>query len=82
MRNYSPVETPTPQDPGRIAASLTPRETIVPTRTPRPTLAPLASNPAILTTNGLTTSLIRGGIAGLGFFVLFGIYWITKKSLR
>jgi len=82
VRNYSPVETSTPQDPGKLAASQTPAVTIVPTRTPRPTLPPLSGNTAVLTQTDLNSSLIRGAIAGLGFFILFGIYWITKKSLR
>jgi len=82
IRNYSPVETATPPDPGRLAASLTPAATVVPTRTPRPTLPPLSGNTAVLTQTDLNSSLVRGGIVGLGFFVLFGIYWITKKSLR
>jgi hypothetical protein len=82
VRNYSPVETSTPPDPGKLAASQTPAVTVVPTRTPRPTLAPLSENRAVLTKNDLNSSLVRGAIAGLGFFILFGIYWITKRSLR
>ncbi len=82
VRNYSPVETSTPQDPGKIAASLTPEATAVPTRTPRPTPAPLSPNPAVLTRADLNASMLRGAGVGLGFFILFGIYWITKRSLR
>ncbi len=82
VRNYSPVETSTPPDPGKIAASLTPEATAVPTRTPRPTPAPLSPNPAVLTRADLNASMLRGAGVGLGFFFLFGIYWITKRSLR
>lgn len=82
VRNYSPVETSTPQDPGKIAASLTPVATAIPTRTPRPTPAPLSPNPAVLTRADLNASMLRGAGVGLGFFFLFGIYWITKRSLR
>ena len=82
VRNYSPVETSTPQDPGKIAASLTPEATAVPTRTPRPTPVPLSLNPAVLTRADLNASMLRGAGVGLGFFILFGIYWITKRSLR
>jgi hypothetical protein len=76
------VETSTPQDPGKLASSQTPEATAVPTRTPRPTPAPLSANPAVLTQPEMNSSLIRGALAGLGFFVLFGIYWITRRSLR
>ncbi|NMB59610.1 MAG: hypothetical protein GYA12_10595 [Chloroflexi bacterium] len=82
VRNYSPVETSTPPDPGKIIASLTLEATAVPTRTPRPTPMPLPPNPAVLTRSQLNASLLRGAGIGLGFFFLFGIYWITKRSLR
>ena len=82
VRNYSPVETSTPPDPGKIAASLTPDATAIPTRTPRSTPAPLSANPAVLTQADMNASMVRGAGVGLGFFFLFGIYWITKRSLR
>jgi hypothetical protein len=81
IRNYSPIETPTPSESGVTPESLSSVSTIVPTRTPRPTQPALPANSAVLTQSDLNSSLIRGGIAGLGFFLAFAIYWIVKKSL-
>ncbi len=81
VRNYSPIETPTPSDPGNITDNLSTAATVIPTRTPRPTQPSFSTNPAVLTQSDLNSSLIRGGIAGLGFFLAFAIYWIVKKSL-
>jgi hypothetical protein len=81
IRNYSPIESPTQQAPG---SSINPSETDVtplPTRTPRPSPVPLPSNPAIFTQMDLNSSLVRGAVVGIGFFLAFGIYWIVKKSL-
>ncbi len=81
VRNYSPVETPTPPDPVATAKVIVTKETPVPTRTPRPTRPAFETNPAILTPTDLNSSLIRGGIVGIGFFLAFGVYWIVKRSL-
>jgi hypothetical protein len=81
VRNYSPVETATPAKPGAALENSSQASTAVPTRTPRPTQPPYRTNPAVLTSADLNSSLVRGGIAGLGFFLVFGIYWIVKKSL-
>ena len=81
VRNYSPVETATPQNTNEVPVKLVTQETSVPTRTPRPTQAALPDNQAVLTKASLNSSLIRGGIAGIGFFVVFGIYWLVKRSL-
>ncbi len=81
VRNYSPIETATPPNPGISLATATSEATIIPTRTPRPTQAPLRSNPAILTQADLNSSLVRGSIVGIGFFLAFAIYWIVKRSL-
>lgn len=81
VRNYSPVETPTPTDPVATSQVIVTKDTPIPTRTPRPTRPVFESNPAILTPSDLNSSLIRGGIVGIGFFLAFGIYWIVKRSL-
>jgi hypothetical protein len=81
VRNYSPIETATPPDPGKTPIMQVIVATTVPTRTPRPTQSVFQPNPAILTRSDLNSSLVRGGIVGLGFFLAFGIYWIIKRSL-
>ncbi len=81
VRNYSAVETPTPPDPGNATRIVVTEETPVPTRTPIPTRPAFEVNPAILTPSDLNSSLVRGGAVGIGFFLVFGIYWIIKRSL-
>lgn len=81
VRNYSPVETPTPPQTDNTPENVRATATIPPTRTPRPTQPSFSANPAELTKSDLNASLLRGGIAGLGFFLAFAIYWIIKKSL-
>lgn len=81
VRNYSPVETPTPPDPVATSYVMVIVETTIPTLTPRPTRPAYESNPAILSPSDLNGSLFRGGVVGIGFFLSFGIYWIVKRSL-
>jgi len=81
VRNYSPIETPTPSNTLNAAESMSTLETQVPTRTPRPTQPVFAANPAVLSRADLNSSLVRGGIAGIGSFLAFAVYWIIKKSL-
>lgn len=81
IRNYSPVETPTPVKSGATAKLEVTEVTPLPTRTLRPTPVVLSANPAVLTSVDLNSSLIRGAAAGIGFFLAFAIYWIVKKSL-
>ncbi|NMB55356.1 MAG: hypothetical protein GYA15_11700 [Leptolinea sp.] len=81
VRNYSHVETPTPAAAEAVSEYQSATATIFPTRTPLPTRPSFTANPAELTRSDLTNSLLRGSIAGLGFFLAFAIYWIVKKSL-
>jgi hypothetical protein len=81
IRNYSPIESPTPSEKGISPQNPVSQSTVVPTRTPRPTQPAFTTNPAVLTRTDLNSSLVRGGIAGLGFFIAFAVYWIVKKSL-
>jgi hypothetical protein len=81
VRNYLPVETPTPPIAGNDLRSVPTISTTIPTRTPRPTRVPLQENPAVLTGDAVNSSLFRGGAAGIGFFLAFAIYWVVKKSL-
>lgn len=81
VRNYSPVETPTPPEPVASSDVVVTLETTIPTQTPRPTRPAFESNPSILSPSDLNGSLVRGGVVGIGFFLAFGIYWIVKRSL-
>ena len=74
VRNYSPVETPTP------APQATPLSTSTPTATPFPTPTALPLNPAVLVPLDLSASLAVGGLAVLVISGLIGIYlWIRRK---
>ena len=74
VRNYSPVETPTP------APQATPLSTSTPTATPFPTPTALPLNPAVLVPLDLSASLAVGGLVVLVIFGLIGIYlWVRRK---
>jgi len=77
VRNYTPIETPTPA-PTAIQPTLTPTDTLIPTPFPTPTTLP--PNPAVLTTKEISTSLAYGGLGAVVFIVVFGIYlWLRRK---
>ncbi len=69
VRNYTPVETSTPQptaDSGPVAAPTWPTAT----ETPRPTPTPLPPNPAALTVQGVFSGLTLGAAYTAGAFLL------------
>lgn len=68
IRNYSPVESPTPPKTGAVPKSEVTEIPVLPTRTPRPSPVPLPANPAVLTGTDFNSSLVRGAVAGIGFF--------------
>ena len=77
VRNYTPVETPTPA-PTAILPTLTPTETLTPTPYPTPTVLP--PNPAVLTQVEISTSLAYGGLGAVGLIFVMGIYlWLRRK---
>jgi hypothetical protein len=77
VRNYSPVETPTPM---ALAPETTPLPTITPTATPFPTPTTLPPNPATLAPTDVSTSILYGGLAGILTFMIIGIYlWLRRK---
>jgi hypothetical protein len=79
VRNYTPVETPTPM---AITQAATPFATITRTATPFPTPTPLPANPAILAPTEITASLLYGGLAAILTFVIIGIFfWLRRKFL-
>jgi hypothetical protein len=77
VRNYTPVETPTPLS---IAPKATPLPTLISTRTPFATPTELARNPATLAPMDVSASIIYGGMAAILTFVMIGIYlWLRRK---
>ena len=77
VRNYTPVETPTPM---AIAPKATPLATFTPTATPLPTPTALPRNPAVLAPTDVSASIIYGGLAAILIFVVISIYlWLRRK---
>jgi len=77
VRNYTPVETPTPM---AIAPKATPLATFTPTATPLPTPTALPRNPAVLAPTDISASIIYGGLAAILIFVVISIYlWLRRK---
>jgi hypothetical protein len=77
VRNYTPVETPTPEP---TVLQATPLLTPTQTATPFPPPTSLPPNPAVLTTTDISTSLVYGGLAGLAFLLVLGAYlWLRRK---
>ncbi len=79
VRNYTPVETPTPVP---VAPEATALPTITPTATPFPTPIALPRNPAELAPTDVSASILYGGLAAILAFVIVGIYlWLRKSRL-
>jgi len=77
VRNYTPVETPTPIPP---AQEPTPLPTVTPTTTPFPTPTTLPRNPATLAPTDVSASILYGGLVALLTFVIIGFYfWLRRK---
>jgi hypothetical protein len=77
VRNYTPVETPTPIP---VAPEATPFPTVTPTSTPFPTPTALPRNPATLAPMDVSTSILYGGLTAILIFVIIGIYlWLRRK---
>jgi carbohydrate-binding DOMON domain-containing protein len=77
VRNYTPVETPTPA-PTAILPTLTPTDTLTPTPFPTPT--PLPVNPAVLTQADISTSLVYGGLGAVILIIILGIYFGLRRN--
>ena len=74
VRNYTPIETPTPA----FSQEGTPQPVFTPAPTPTPTPVwptptPLPPNPAVLSTDALAQSAAYGAGAILGLLALFGV---------
>jgi hypothetical protein len=77
VRNYSPIETPTPLP---VAPQATSTSTPEPTFTPYPTPTVLPRNPAVIAPADLSSSIIYGGTATCVLFAIIGIYlWLRRK---
>jgi hypothetical protein len=97
VRNYTPVETPTPMTPTPEATTVptisptatpsptleaTPIPTITQTATPFPTPTALPPNPATLVPTDVSASILFGGLATILTFVIVGIFlWLRRKYL-
>jgi hypothetical protein len=77
VRNYTPIETPTPAPTAPEATAL---PTITPTGTPYPTPTQLLQNRAIISTVDVGTSIIYGGMATLLLFISAGLYILIRRN--
>jgi hypothetical protein len=80
VRNYSPVETPTPAP---IQEGITQEATLPASSTsqPRSTPTPLPPNPAVVASGQLYSTLRISAIAVAGLFFLGMIYWYFKQRM-
>jgi hypothetical protein len=77
VRNYTPVETPTPLPTMPLE---TPIPSVTPTITPYPTPTLLHLNPAVVAPENLWASVGYGGMAVVLAFVFLGVYlWLRRK---
>jgi len=78
VRNYTPVETPTPT---AFIPAATPLPTPTATPTPYPTPTVLPPNPAMLSSKDVSVGIGYGGLAAILVFLLLGMYlWLRRKS--
>jgi hypothetical protein len=85
VRNYTPIETDTPEPIPPTATSApqdtpSPKSTLPPTQMPLPpTSTPLQSNPAELTRLDVYASARKGILAAVGLFAL-GLLYVSMRS--
>jgi len=77
VRNYTPIETPTPAPTAPQATAL---PTITPTETPFPTPTQLLQNRAIVSTVDVGSSLLYGGMAAFLLFIIVGLYISIRRN--
>ena len=85
VRNYTPVETSTPQPAAAATAAATAvtDTPLPPTATPiPPTPTPFSPNPAQLSQVDYLSGLALGGIVVLVLFVGMGVYVTMRKRVR
>ncbi len=84
VRNYSPIETHTPSPLQTFDTQddlFTTPSSIQPAHTPspKPTLTPLAKNPAELHTSQITSAMVCGGILAVIVLGLLGFYVTARQ---
>jgi hypothetical protein len=77
VRNYTPVESPTPT---AVIPEATPLPTATSTPTPFPTPTLLPANPAVLSPVSVTTSLAVGGLVAMVLFAILGLYLRARRK--
>lgn len=85
VRNYSAIETSTPNPTTTPAPEDTISPTITPTMTSSPipnTSTPLPPNPAQIDTRDIGLSLAKGAVATIGIFTVFGLYRYVRTRRR
>jgi hypothetical protein len=85
VRNYSPIETDTPAPSPTPAPGQTPLPTITPTPTISPippTLTPLATNPAQITNQDVTSNFWQGVAIAFVIFLFIGLYGAIRRAIR
>jgi hypothetical protein len=83
VRNYTPIETNTPEPNATRAPGDTPIPTITPTSTITPlppTATPLPPNPAIISSQEILLSLGKGALLTVSFFALLGLYQLIRSA--
>jgi hypothetical protein len=76
VRNYTPVETSTPQPQEQTAEP----QVFVPAATALPTPTPLPANPASVTMTRLTFSMVEGLVFVLIVFLIVGVYRAARRK--
>jgi len=83
VRNYTVIETSTPEARPAGKATLTPTATPRADYQPKPvTVTPLPTNPAQVTEQHLQTSALQGTLIVFGAALLGGLYLGIKAILR
>ena len=85
VRNYSVIETTTPQPTATPAPEDTQAPTVTSTMTVTPvphTATPLPPNPAQINTRDIGSSIGKGAAAAFGLFAIFGLYQYVRNRRR
>ena len=83
VRNYTPIETNTPEPNATRAPGDTPIPTITPTSTITPlppSATPLPPNPAIISSQEILLSMGKGALVAVSFFALLGLYQLIRSA--
>jgi hypothetical protein len=81
VRNYSPVETATPEQLATVVVEATATQP-APTRAALLTPTPLPPNPALVTHQNLQASFVQGILITLAVFGIIGLYLALKRLFQ